>query len=91
MGTVAQEPRVQSSKHDGAAVTQTSAPVVPRLLDLHVSASYLGLSQWTVRTLEQQGILKRVRVPLPNHGELRKLLFDRQDLDNLINAWKDAR
>lgn len=71
-------------------VQRTSAPVVPRLLDLHVSARYLGLSQWTVRTLEQQGILKRVRVPLPNHGELRKLLFDRTDLDRLVDSWKET-
>jgi hypothetical protein len=63
---------------------------MPRLLDLHVSAGYLGLSEWTVRTLEQQGILKRVRIPLPNHGEVRKLLFDRADLDQLIATWKTA-
>ena len=90
-GTVTQEPRASGGSHDSAAVTTTVAPVSPRLLDLHVSAGYLGLSEWTVRTLEQQGILKRVRIPLPNHGELRKLLFDRADLDRLIDGWKDAR
>lgn len=90
-GTAMQEPRASGGSHDSAAVHTTVAPVSPRLLDLHVSAGYLGLSEWTVRTLEQQGILKRVRIPLPNHGELRKLLFDRSDLDQLIQAWKDAR
>jgi hypothetical protein len=90
-GTVTQEPRASGGSHDSAAVQTTVAPVSPRLLDLHVSAGYLGLSEWTVRTLEQQGILKRVRIPLPDHGELRKLLFDRADLDRLIDAWKDAR
>ena len=87
-GTATMEPRTQSGAGDGAQVPRTVVPVSPRLLDLHVSAGYLGLSEWTVRTLEQQGILKRVRVPLPNHGELRKLLFDRVDLDRLIDTWK---
>jgi hypothetical protein len=47
------------------------------------------LSPWTVRGLESAGVLHRVRVPLPNGGELRKLLFDREDLDQLIVGWKD--
>ena len=89
-GTVTMEPRTQSGAGDGAQVQMTVVPVSPRLLDLHVSAGYLGLSEWTVRTLEQQGILKRVRIPLPNHGEVRKLLFDRADLDQLIATWKTA-
>ncbi len=64
-------------------------PLAPRLLNLHSTASYLGLSQWTVRDLEAGGVLQRVRLPLPNHGELRKLLFDRADLDRLIESWKE--
>jgi hypothetical protein len=64
------------------------ASVPPRLLDLDATATYLGLSPWTVRDLEAARILHRVRVPLPN-GELRKLLFDREDLDRLIEGWKD--
>lgn len=90
-GTATMKPCTQSGTNDGTAVHITVAPVSPRLLDLHVSAGYLGLSEWTVRTLEQQGILKRVRIPLPNASELRKLLFDRADLDRLIDGWKDAR
>ena len=65
------------------------APLAPRRLDLHATAAYLGVSEWTVRDLEAAGLLQRVRVPLPNQGELRKLLFDRQDLDRCIEAWKD--
>jgi hypothetical protein len=60
----------------------------PRLLDLGTTASYLGLSTWTVRDLEAAGTLKRVRVPGAGGGDLRKLLFDRQDLDQLVEAWK---
>jgi hypothetical protein len=57
-------------------------------LDLHATSLYLGISQFTVRELEQQGVLTRVRVPLSNRGELRKLLFDREALDRLIDAWR---
>jgi hypothetical protein len=62
----------------------------PRLFDLEDAATYLGLSPWTVRELEAKQVLPRVRIPLPGGGELRKLLFDRADLDRLIEAWKDA-
>ena len=67
----------------------TSA-VTARLLDLEASAAYLSVSPWTVRDLDAAGVLKRVRVPLPNGGELRKVLFDREDLDALIARWKDV-
>jgi hypothetical protein len=80
------EPRSSSGYRDGTAVQTT---IAPRLLDLHGAAGYLGLSTWTVRDLEQSGILARVRIPLPNTGELRKLLFDRTDLDQLIERWKE--
>jgi hypothetical protein len=62
-----------------------------RLLDLRTAAAYLGLSVWTVRELEWKGILPCVRIPLPDGGEVRKLLFDQKDLDRLIESWKDAR
>ena len=59
-----------------------------RLLTLADAARYLGVSVWTARAFEAQGILRRVRIPLPNGGELRKLLFDVNDLDRAIAAWK---
>jgi hypothetical protein len=61
-----------------------------RLLDLGAAACYLSVSPWTVRDLEAAGVLRRVRVPLPNGTELRKLLFDVRDLDALIGQWKDG-
>jgi hypothetical protein len=66
-----------------------SSTSVRRLLGLETTAAYLGVSPWTVRDLEAAGVLSRVRVPLPHGGELRKLLFDRAELDRLIEAWKD--
>jgi hypothetical protein len=48
------------------------------------------VSPWTVRDLEASGVLRRVSIPLGNGRELRKLLFDRKDLDRLIEAWKDG-
>ena len=63
--------------------------IVPRLLSLDATAAYLGISPWTVRDLEAAGVLPRVRVPLPNGGELRKVLFDVEDLDRCIEVWKE--
>jgi len=61
-----------------------------RLLDLSDTARYIGVSEWTVRDLVDAGTLRRVRIPLPRGGEIRKLLFDRVDLDALIEEWKEA-
>lgn len=80
--------RENRGRNDGAGVYETPAP--RRLLDLAATAAYLGLAPWTVRELEWRAVLRRVRIPLPSGGELRKLLFDRADLDRLIERWKDA-
>jgi len=64
-------------------------PITARLLDLPTAALYLGVSPWTVRDLDAAGVLPRVRVPLPGRGELRRVLFDKEDLDRLIAAWKE--
>ncbi|MBI3330343.1 MAG: helix-turn-helix domain-containing protein [Nitrospinae bacterium] len=69
---------------------ETIAPIAPRLLDLDAAATYLGVSPWTVRDLEAAGVLRRVRVSLSGGRELRKLLFDKSDLDRLIETWKDS-
>ena len=80
------------TKNRVAGTSATSAlerePIEPRLLNLKAAATYLGVSPWTVRDLEARGVLKRVSVPLSAGEELRKLLFDKVDLDRLIEAWK---
>ena len=88
-GTAGSQTRIRSGAHASPLALQAVAPVHPRLLDLHSTALYLGVSGWTVRDLEAGRVLARVRVPLPKQGELRKILFDRVDLDRLIEAWKE--
>jgi hypothetical protein len=68
----------------------TTAPTPSRLLNLGAAATYLSVSPWTVRELEWKGVLSRICVPLPNGGELRKRLFDKAELDWLIEAWKET-
>jgi hypothetical protein len=88
-GTSALQHSENAKPNGGVLASQAIAPMPPRLLDLGATASYLGVSGWTVRDLEAAGTLRRVRIPLPDGGELRKLLFDRSDLDRLVEAWKD--
>src|SRR5262245_1964637 len=73
---------------NGGAVPEV-CPVTPRLLDVEAAARYLGVSAWTIRDLDAAGHLPRVRLPLPGGKELRRLLFDRTDLDRLIERSKD--
>ena len=72
----------------GALVREAPLLRPGRLFDVDRAAAYLSVSPWTVRDLEAAGTIKRVRVPLPGGRELRKLLFDKADLDALIETWK---
>lgn len=63
----------------------------PRLLDVTAAASYLGgICPGAVRTMVANGQLVPVRLPSTRRaGESsRRLLFAREDLDALIDAWK---
>jgi hypothetical protein len=65
-----------------------------RLLDVKAAAAYLGgLSTWTVRGLVADGFLRPVRLPSTRRPGTsnRRLLFDRADLDTLIDRWKEGR
>jgi excisionase family DNA binding protein len=68
--------------------TQSTNAVPRRLLELQEAAEYLGVSPWTVRDLVAAGTIRRVRVPLAGGRELRRLLFDKTELDHLIDIWK---
>jgi hypothetical protein len=74
---------------DARASVPTRCAVTPRLLGAESAAAYLGVSTWVVRDLEAAGHLSRVRLPLPGGKDLRKLLYDRADLDRLIERSKD--
>lgn len=69
-----------------AARTQDSpscAPPGPRLLTRQQAADYLNLSSDMLDRLTQQGELPRVRLLLGNRN-VRKVLYDRGDLDRLV-------
>jgi hypothetical protein len=80
-------PRSNNS-NSGAVAYEVVSHIPPRLLDLKAAAAYLGVSPWTVRDLEANGTLRRISIPLGAGRDLRKLLFDRQDLDQLVDSWK---
>lgn len=54
-----------------------------RLLDTDQAAVYLGICPGTLRGLVARGLLAAIRPP-----GLRRLLFDVQDLDLLVEGWK---
>ncbi len=62
--------------------------LVPRLLGLKASATYLGVSTWVIRAYLAAGRLHRVHLPGPDGGELDRLLLDRQELDRLVEDGK---
>lgn len=87
--------RVNSGPDEGAPALQAVAPLTPRLLDLAGAATCMAISPWTIRQWEAEGVLPRVRISLPitnkrRGGECRKLLFDRADLDQLIERSKES-
>jgi hypothetical protein len=64
----------------------------PRLLDVHAAAKYLSVSQWAIRDLHAAGKLPRVRLALDGDREVRRLLFDLNDLNKLVDrSREDAR
>jgi hypothetical protein len=65
------------------------AAVPVRLVGEHGAAKRLNVTRWTVRALDDAGVIPRVRIPLPNNSELRRRLYDLADLDRLIDVWKE--
>jgi len=94
VGTSAAQRTGNTGPNGSALAQQAIAPIGPRrpwprVLDLQESADYLSVSVRVVWGWWHAGILQRVRPPDLNGGELRKVLFDREDLDRLIERWKD--
>jgi excisionase family DNA binding protein len=63
------------------SVRQTSG--LCRLLGVRAAGQYLGVSPYTIRNMIRDGRLCPVRMP-----GLARVLVDRLDLDQLIEAWK---
>jgi hypothetical protein len=47
------------------------------------------VSQWVIRDLVAAGRLPRVRLPLDDARDVRRLLIDVRDLDQLITVAKE--
>jgi hypothetical protein len=65
--------------------------VTQRLLNVDDAGTYLGgVSAGTIRKLVERGVLVPVRLPSTRSTSAlnRRLLFDRSDLDALIDQWK---
>ncbi len=58
-----------------------------RLLSLEGAATYLGVSTDCLRSMEDAGVISRVRL-WNGKSEVRRLLYDIRDLDKLIESSK---
>jgi hypothetical protein len=58
-----------------------------RLLSVADAALYLAVSEWTIRDWDTRGVLASARVRPP---ALRRVLYDRRVLDQLIESWRDG-
>jgi excisionase family DNA binding protein len=88
-GTVPRQPGGTVGDSNGARDCSSR-----RLLSVHEAAAYLGMSHWTVRDLLHAGTIKPVRLWLGkdrdgrDRGDVRRILVDRRDLDELIERSK---
>ncbi len=71
-----------------ARPSDVTSNVLPRLLGVEAAGRYLGVSPWTIRDLVAAGQLQPVRLSLPSGKAVRRLLFDRVQLDLLIEAGR---
>jgi excisionase family DNA binding protein len=60
-----------------------------RLVDLQSAARLLHVSRWTIRRLVDSGQLPVVRLPFRD-SHVRRVLFDRADLERLIARSKET-
>lgn len=67
------------------------ATVRPRLLRRSDAAAYLAISVATLDEYRLQGLIRAVPLPAArNGGQLRTPVFDRHDLDCLIDRLKEG-
>lgn len=71
--------------------TRMSFLVWPRLMDLPTAAAYLSISSRTLEVWLHDEILRPVKMPGAVYSKSRnlaKVLIDKRDLDDLIDARK---
>jgi hypothetical protein len=79
---------IRRAREAKAALAQRPEPpreTEPRLLDVKGAAKYLGISYWTIRELP----VPRVRLEVAGGRDVRRILFDRRDLDAWIERQKE--
>ncbi len=89
VGTLTVQAPVNAAKSRPAQDARSSA----RLLDLRSAAAYLSVSYWTVRDFILNGTIPSVKLPCPRARDgrtIRRVLIDRNDLDRLIEDWKET-
>jgi hypothetical protein len=65
--------------------------MMARLCDIESAAEYLSVGVSFVRSLVRRGDLVPVRLPsVRGGGSSRRLVFDVEDLDRLIEQWKST-
>jgi len=77
---------VRAVQRAQAGASDATSNALPRLLGVEAAGRYLGVSTWTVRDLVAGRQLHPVRLALPSGKAVRRLLFDRVQLDLLIEA-----
>jgi hypothetical protein len=83
-------PRKHPAAPDREQTAGAVPPRSPRLLDLPAAAEYLSVSVWAIRDMESSGALRRVQLPGVGGTLIRKVLFDRADLDRLVDNSKTS-
>jgi hypothetical protein len=84
-------PHTRPERPPVTGVQATAVVSVPRrLFDRQGSADYLSISLDVVDHLDAAGVLRRVRLPNGSGGDLKRVLYDRADLDALIERAKDT-
>lgn len=73
------------------ATDGTANGLQPRLLDLHGGSVYTGIPVWSLRRLAWSGAIAVVKLPCPGRpgAAMRRIWFDRRDLDALIEQSKE--
>lgn len=81
-------PRKATLEQQAASAVSADAP---RLLGVRAVATYLGIGVRKVHELRAAGHLRPVTLPLAGGADLRRLLFDKMDLDAFIDGNKAGR